>query len=82
MILGIEAIIGENIWVLGVALLFTFALIFTLLIKGNEKSFLVFLLFFAGFIAWAGLIPIWVLYLIFILFLIMVGYQISVRRRF
>lgn len=81
MNLTIETLLGDYVWVLGIGILFTLTIVFTFLVKGNEKTFLGLLLFFSGFVAWAGLIPQWVLYIIFILFLIMVGFEINSRRK-
>lgn len=50
-------------WILGLAIMFGFALFFTVLIEGSTKEFFVFLTLFNGFVVWSGLLELYTLIL-------------------
>ena len=64
-------------WILGIALMFGFALIFTYITYKDLNSFIIWLTIFCGFVVWGGLLPLWVLILCIIVLIIVIYLQIN-----
>jgi len=47
-------------WILGVGLIFGFAMLLTILLKGKEEVFLGALGFFSCFMVWGNVLPLWI----------------------
>lgn len=76
----LENLMGDYIWVLGIGLPIGLSIIFTLLLSGDEKVFVVFLLFFVSFSYWAGLVELTILIGVLVGTLILIGFEINHMR--
>ena len=59
-------------WILGAGIMFGLAFALTIMTKRSEIAFTIWLVFFNVFVVYAGLLPLWTLYLCIILMIIAV----------
>lgn len=56
----------ETDWIIGLAIMFGLAMLFTQATYKDGQTFLIFLTIFCGFVVWSGLLDTWVLVLMII----------------
>lgn len=66
-------------WLIGLALMFSLAMLMTVLSTKDMEGFLVWLTIFSGFVIWAGLIDLWILILLIIVLVILIFSNIRKR---
>jgi len=68
-------------WVIGIALVFVLALIFTIIIDVELYGFFAFLTFFDVLVVWSGLLPLWSLVACVIMLTVSVYLKVQENRR-
>lgn len=66
-------------WMIGLSLMFSLAMLMTVLSEQTPESFVSWLTIFAGYTVWAGLIDLWILILIIIVLVVMIFSDIRKR---
>ena len=68
-------------WIIGIALVFVLALIFTIIIDAELYGFFAFLTFFDALVVWGALLPLWSLIVCVIMLTVSVYLKIQENRR-
>lgn len=71
--------ITEYDWLIGIGIMFGFALSMSYITYGTIESFFAFLTMFSGFVCWSELLPMWVL-ILNILILTFIMYFSLIKR--
>lgn len=68
-------------WVIGIAIVFVLALIFTVIVDAELYGFFAFLTFFDVLVVWGGLLPLWSVIACLVILTVSVYMKVQENRR-